>query len=59
MEEADTLSLESEENDLGNDFKIQIEQYNEYINFLNDYYGDVKPEPIKFDARLSDKLFGS
>lgn len=59
MEEADTLALELEENDLGNDLKYQIDQYNEYINFLNDYYSNSKPEPIKFDVSLSNKLFGS
>ena len=36
MEEADSLSLEIEENDLGNDLKEQIDQYNIYINFLNE-----------------------
>ena len=59
MEEADSLSLEMEENDLGNDLKNQIDQYNEYINFLNDYYCSSKPEPIKFDVNLSKKLFGN
>ena len=49
MEEADSLSLEIEENDLGNDLKDQIDQYNVYINFLNDYYRNPNPNPIKFD----------
>ena len=58
MEEADSLSLEIEENDLGNDLKEQIDQYNVYINFLNDYYRNPNPNPIKFDKVLSKKLFG-
>ena len=57
MEEADSLSLEIEENDLGNDLKEQIDQYNIYINFLNDYYSNPKPQPIKFDRNLSKKFF--
>ena len=56
MEEADSLSLEIEENDLGNDLKEQIDQYNIYINFLNDYYSNPKPQPIKFDRNLSKKF---
>ena len=59
MEEADSLSLEIEENDLGNDLKEQIDQYNIYINFLNDYYSNPKPQPIKFDRNLSKKFFGN
>ncbi len=57
MEEADSLSLEIEENDLGNDLKEQIDQYNIYINFLNDYYNNPNANPIKFDNNLSKKLF--
>ena len=57
MEEADSLSLEMEENDLGDDLKEQINQYNEYINFLNDYYRNPNPNPIKFDKVLSKKTF--
>ena len=57
MEEADSLSLKIEENDLGNDLKEQIDQYNIYINFLNDYYSQQNPKPIKFDSDLSKKLF--
>ena len=57
MEEADSLSLKIEENDLGNDLKEQIEQYNIYINFLNDYYNDSNANPIQFDKNLSKKLF--
>ena len=59
MEEADSLSLEIEENDLGDDLKEQINQYNIYINFLNDYYSNPKPQPIKFDRNLSKKFFGN
>ena len=58
MEEADSLSLEIEENDLGKDLKEQIDQYNIYINFLNDYYSNSKPQPIKFDSNLSKSFFG-
>ena len=57
MEEADSLSLKMEENDLGNDLKEQIDQYNIYINFLNDYYNDSNANPIQFDKNLSKKLF--
>ncbi len=57
MEEADSLSLEIEENDLGNDLKEQIDQYNIYINFLNDYYKNPNAHPIQFDKNLSKKLF--
>ena len=59
MEEADSLSLEIEENDLGNDLKEQIDQYNIYINFLNDYYGNSNAKPIKFDKLLSMKILGN
>jgi exodeoxyribonuclease-1 len=57
MEEADNLSYEIEEN--GGDLltKEQIEEYNIYINFLNDYYNQQNPKPIKFDSDLSRKLF--
>ena len=46
-----------EENDLGNDLKEQIDQYNIYINFLNDYYNNSNANPIQFDKNLSKKLF--
>ena len=59
MEEADSLSLEIEENDLGNDLKEQIDQYNIYINFLNDYYNNPNANPIQFDMNLSKKLFAN
>ncbi len=59
MEEADSLSLEIEENDLGNDFKEQIDQYNIYINLLNDYYNNRNPQPMKFDKELSKSIFGN
>ena len=59
MEEADSLSLKIEENDLGNDFKEQIDQYNIYINFLNDYYNNSNANPIQFDKNLSKKLFAN
>ena len=59
MEEADSLSLEIEENDLGNDLKEQIDQYNIYINFLNDYYNNPNANPIQFDKNLSKKLFSN
>ena len=58
MEEADNLSLEIEEK--GSDFQLkeQLDQYNIYINFLNDYYNEQNPKPVKFDSTLSKKLFG-
>ena len=58
MEEADNLSLEIEEK--GSDFQLkeQLDQYNIYINFLNDYYNEQNPNPVKFDSTLSKKLFG-
>ncbi len=59
MEEADSLSLEIEENDLGNDLKEQIDHYNIYINFISDYYSNPNTEPIRFDKNLSKKLFGN
>ena len=59
MEEADSLSLKIEENDLGNDLKEQIDQYNIYINFLNDYYNNSNANPIQFDKNLSKKLFAN
>ena len=59
MEEADSLSLKIEENDLGNDLKEQIDQYNIYINFLNDYYNNPNANPIQFDKNLSKKLFAN
>ena len=59
MEEADSLSLKIEENDLGNDLKEQIDQYNIYINFLNDYYNNSNANPIQFDENLSKKLFAN
>jgi len=57
MEEADNLSFEIEEN--GGDLltKEQLAEYNIYINFLNDYYSQQNPKPIKFDSDLSKKLF--
>ena len=58
MEEADSLSLEIEENDLGKDLKDQIDQYNVYINFLDDYYNNPNPSPIIFDKKLSKEIFG-
>jgi len=59
MEEADSLSLEIEEK-LTNDeenIKSQLEQYNIYINFVNDYYNDSSAKPLKFGPDLSKKLF--
>ena len=53
------ISIEIEENDLGNDLKEQIDQYNIYINFLNDYYNDSNANPIQFDENLSKKLFAN
>ena len=58
MQEADDFSLEIENQDHNGDFKDQVDQYNIYINFLNDYYNNQNPQPIKFDYNLSKKLFG-
>ncbi len=58
MEEADTISLEVEEKNSNEILSTQINQYNIYINFLNDYYKQLNPKPIRFDSNLSKKLFG-
>ena len=58
MEEVDTISLELEEKESELELKKQIDQYNIYINFLNDYYSNSNPQPIKFGEALSKKLFG-
>ena len=58
MEEADTISLEIEENSESKALFTQLNQYNIYINFLNDYYKQRNPKPIRFDSNLSKKLFG-
>ena len=58
MEEADTISLEIEEKGDDSDLSMQLKQYNIYINFLNDYYKQLNPRPLKFDSSLSKKLFG-
>ena len=57
MEEADTLSLEVENGNTNDFIKKQLEQYNIYINFLNDYYNNIHAKPLKFDKNLSKKLF--
>ncbi len=57
MEEADTMSLELEEKKLDDFMTKQLEQYNIYINFLNDYYNDSNAKAIRFDKELSQKLF--
>ena len=58
MEEADTISFEIEESSDSKILFTQLEQYNIYIDFLNDYYKQLNPKPIKFDSHLSKKLFG-
>ncbi len=58
MEEADTISLEIEEKSENKGLPIQLNQYNIYIDFLNDYYKQLNPKPIRFDSELSKKLFG-
>ena len=58
MEEADTISLEIEEKSENKGLPIQLNQYNIYIDFLNDYYKQLNPKPIRFDSNLSKKLFG-
>ena len=58
MQEADNLSLEIEEDETLFSIKEQLDQYNIYINFLNDYYSQKNPKPVRFDSQLSKKLFG-
>ncbi|MEL0246775.1 MAG: hypothetical protein VW954_06160, partial [Alphaproteobacteria bacterium] len=58
MEEADNLSFDIEENGGDPLTKEQLEEYNIYINFLNDYYSEKNPKPIRFDSLLSRNLFG-
>ena len=58
MEEADTISLEIEEEGDNVSLSTQLNQYNIYINFLNDYYKQQNPKPMRFDSNLSKKLFG-
>ena len=58
MEEADSISLEIEENNDDENLNEQLRQYNIYINFLNDYYKQKNPKPLKFDFLLSKQLFG-
>ena len=48
----------SEENNDNEALFTQLNQYNIYINFLNDYYKQQNPKPIRFDSNLSKKLFG-
>ena len=55
---ADNISLEIEETETSSEIKEQIDQYNIYINFLNDYYIQKNPKPIRFDLQLSKQLFG-
>ena len=52
MEEADTISLEIEENSNNKILSTQLNQYNIYIDF-NDYYKQLNPKPIRFDSNLS------
>ena len=58
MEEADTISLEIEDNNENVKLSEQLTQYNIYINFLDDYYKQQNPKPLKFDSELSKKMFG-
>ena len=60
MAEADNLLLEYENSDKNIDLKNQLEEYNIYINFLNNYYNNknANPKPVCFDENLSIKLFG-
>ena len=58
MEEADNYSLEIEELNNEKFFKEQVDQYNIYINFLNDYYNNTNAKPQRFDHNLSKILFG-
>ena len=58
MQEADNVSFEIEEKEVSKEIKEQLDQYNIYINFLNDYYSQKNPIPIRFDSQLSKKLFG-
>lgn len=58
IHEADELSLKLEDKDSLFQ-KQQLDEYNIYIDFLNDYYSykNTNPEPINFDRQLSQKLF--
>ena len=58
MNGADNISLELEEKKNDVCLNEQLEQYNIYINFLNDYYKELNPKPLAFDSTLSKKLFG-
>ena len=58
MNEADNISLELEEKKNDVCLNEQLEQYNIYINFLNDYYKQQNPKPLAFDSTLSKELFG-
>ena len=60
MAEADNLLLKYENSDKNIDLKNQLEEYDIYINFLNNYYNNknINPRPICFDENLSIKLFG-
>ena len=60
MSEADNLLLKYENSDKNIDVKNQLEEYDTYINFLNNYYSNknTNPKPICFDENLSMKLFG-
>ncbi len=55
--EADNLSLEFEDIETSDFLKKQLEQYNIYINFLDQYYNDCNAKPKKFDEVLSKTLF--
>ena len=57
MEEVDTISLELEEKESELELKKQIDQYNIYINFLNDYYSNSNPQPVKFGESFVEKTF--
>ena len=58
MQEADDISYEIEGENVSADIKEQLDQYNIYINFLNDYYSQKNAKPLRFDLHLSKKLFG-
>ena len=51
-------SMDAKNQNLPKDIRIQLDEYNIYINFLNDYYNNSNPKPLRFDKTLSKELFG-
>ena len=57
-EESKKNTMDSKNENFKEDIRIQLYEYNIYINFLNDYYSNPNPKPLKFDKTLSKELFG-